>query len=231
MRPLQGVGKDVVFRDGTFADKMENFLIEYGGLDAETGISEQIEVSDAEAFDLRFTGNGSILRPESAFRRKYNVEYEKEGRRIARFRCSGYNCEDKAKQGIRKDIRDYYSKMPSVWSGLTTNIEVDHKNGRKDDLRLNDLSQQSYDDFQPLTKAENDYKRQKCKECKRTDIRPSGKDDDCPFNFLGIDYTEGTSQYDNCTKCRGCWLYDIAKFKNDALTLRIKKNENGGTEK
>ena len=72
MRPLQGVGKDVVFRDGTFADKMEKFLIEYGGLDAETGISEQIEVSDAEAFDLRFTGNGSILRPESAFRRKYN---------------------------------------------------------------------------------------------------------------------------------------------------------------
>ncbi|EJB67277.1 type II restriction enzyme NlaIII [Helicobacter pylori Hp H-45] len=52
-----------------------------------------------------------------------------------------------------------------------TQIEVDHKDGRKDDPRVSDSNAQTFDDFQALCKACNDKKRQVCKECKETDHR------------------------------------------------------------
>ena len=50
-----------------------------------------------------------------------------------------------------------------------TKIEVDHKDGRKKDMRVSDQSTQRLEDFQPLCKAANDIKRQICKNCKQTD--------------------------------------------------------------
>ncbi len=38
----------------------------------------------------------------------------------------------------------------------TLNIEVDHKDGRKDDSRVSDSNAQTFDDFQALCKACND---------------------------------------------------------------------------
>lgn len=52
-----------------------------------------------------------------------------------------------------------------------TRIEVDHKDGRKDDWRVSNPDTQSFTDFQPLCKAANDVKRQICKECKLTNQR------------------------------------------------------------
>ncbi len=53
----------------------------------------------------------------------------------------------------------------------TLNIEVDHKDGRKDDLRVSDSNAQTFDDFQALCKACNDKKRQICKKCKESGYR------------------------------------------------------------
>ena len=44
-----------------------------------------------------------------------------------------------------------------------TKIEIDHKDGRKEDMRVSDKSTQRLEDFQPLCKAANDIKRQICK--------------------------------------------------------------------
>ncbi len=52
-----------------------------------------------------------------------------------------------------------------------TQIEIDHKDGRKDDLRVSDLNTQTFDDFQALCKACNDKKRQICKKCKESGYR------------------------------------------------------------
>lgn len=51
-----------------------------------------------------------------------------------------------------------------------TQIEIDHKDGRKDDLRVSDLNTQTFDDFQALCKACNDKKRQIGKKCKESGI-------------------------------------------------------------
>ncbi len=52
-----------------------------------------------------------------------------------------------------------------------TQIEIDHKDGRKDDLRVSDLNTQTFDNFQALCKACNDKKRQICKKCKESGYR------------------------------------------------------------
>jgi hypothetical protein len=56
-----------------------------------------------------------------------------------------------------------------------TKIEIDHKDGRKNDLHISDLHTQKIDDFQPLCKAANEVKRQICKKCKETDKRWDAK--------------------------------------------------------
>ncbi|GAA6834951.1 hypothetical protein HpBTM70_14030 [Helicobacter pylori] len=74
-----------------------------------------------------------------------------------------------------------------------TQIEVDHKDGRKDDLRVSNLNTQTLDDFQALCKACNDKKRQICKKCK----------DRYPFY-------EGAIEYDGCV---GCYQYDPIQYR------------------
>ena len=62
--------------------------------------------------------------------------------------------------------------MLGVYGKLeNTKIEIDHKNGRKNDYRVADLKSQNINDFQPLCKAANDIKRQICKNCKETNKR------------------------------------------------------------
>ena len=215
-------GKNRNFPVGTFAYKIENYLLENAELNPDTGCSKFIDVS-LLPHELTFTGNGSKLRKGCAFKKKYEIEYKKNGKKITHFRCCGWHTETNIfNQYIRKDIKDYYSRQPSAWSGLTSEIEVDHKNGRKNDFRLNDPKKQTFDDFQSLTKAENDFKRQKCIECMATNKRPSASEKNAPFAYLGVDYIEGDSNYNESIGCRGCYLYDVEKFKKEAL--RINKN-------
>jgi hypothetical protein len=56
-----------------------------------------------------------------------------------------------------------------------TKIEIDHKDGRKNDKRISDLETQRIEDFQPLCKAANDIKRQICKKCRETNKRWNAK--------------------------------------------------------
>ncbi|WP_324782554.1 hypothetical protein [Helicobacter acinonychis] len=95
----------------------------------------------------------------------------------------------------------------------TLDIEVDHKDGRKDDLRISDLSMQTLDGFQALCKACNDKKRQICKECKETSYRFDAR------KILGNYYPfyDGEIEYDGCV---GCYQYDpiqYRKFCNDKI--------------
>ena len=74
------------------------------------------------------------------------------------------------------DIRDYYKGERCVMLGVrgfseNTKIEIDHKDGRKEDWRVSNPATQLLEDFQPLCKAANDVKRQICKECKLTNKR------------------------------------------------------------
>lgn len=94
-----------------------------------------------------------------------------------------------------------------------TKIEIDHKDGRKDDWRVSDPDTQSIDDFQPLCKAANDVKRQICKDCKRTNKRWDAtylKGNPYPFYDGDINYTEELG-------CVGCYQYDPVQYRKTCM--------------
>ena len=90
-----------------------------------------------------------------------------------------------------------------------TKIEVDHKDGRKNDMRVSDQSTQRLEDFQPLCKAANDIKRQICKNCKQTDKRWDAKNiEGNPYSFY-----DGDENYTEEQGCVGCYQYDPVEYR------------------
>lgn len=134
------------------------------------------------------------------------------GNSIDSIRLNGFNTKEVFNQTIRKDIKDFYKNKKCVMLGVcgiseNTKIEIDHKDGRKNDFRVSNPQTQKFEDFQPLCKAANDAKRQICKKCKETNLRWSAK------NILGnpYDFYEGGEEY---TEALGwCYQYDPVAYR------------------
>lgn len=114
-------------------------------------------------------------------------------------------------QSIRQDIKNYYKQRCCAMCGAhgnseNTQIEVDHKDDRKDDLRVSDSNTQTLDDFQALCKACNDKKRQICKKCKESGYRFDATK--IPGNYYS--FYEGEAEYDGCV---GCYQYDPIQYR------------------
>lgn len=68
---------------------------------------------------------------------------------------------------------------------------------------------QHLSDFQPLSKAANDAKRQFCKECKQTGIRYDAKQLGYPMS-----YYKGSARHNGEENaCVGCFWYDPLEFR------------------
>lgn len=197
------------------ANKMELFL-KLARPD-ENGVSHWVSVSEFEGeYKELKLGNGfSWGRRSSSLARKYIVETDKTqtpGNSVDRIRLNGFNPQSTFKQTIRKDICDEIRKRRCVMLGVNGNsentiIEVDHKDGRKNDLRVSDQSTQRLEDFQPLCKAANDIKRQICKRCKESDKRWKARNiEGNPYDFY-----EGGEDY--CGTCQGCYQYDPVEYR------------------
>lgn len=166
---------------------------------------------------LQLGNGGSWLRENSALAKEYIIERDcsvTSGNRIDRIRLAGFNTSTSFSQQIRKDIVDYYKNKRCVMLGVSGNsensiIEIDHKNGRKDDQRVSNLASQTLADFQPLCKAANTIKRQICKECKEKDLRWRAT------NILGnpFDFYEGDERYSKDLGCIGCYQYDPVEYR------------------
>ncbi|PDW64201.1 restriction endonuclease [Helicobacter pylori] len=133
------------------------------------------------------------------------------GNSIDRIRLNGYNTECVFNQSIRQDIKNHYKQQCCTMCGArgnseNTQIEVDHKDGRKDDSRVSDSNAQTFDDFQALCKACNDKKRQICKECKETGYRFDATK--IPGNHYP--FYEGVAEYAGCV---GCYQYDPIQYR------------------
>ena len=77
------------------------------------------------------------------------------------------------------------------------------------------MKNQKLSDFQPLSKAANDAKRQFCKDCERTNIRYDAKKLGYPMS-----YYKGNSTHDGtATGCEGCFWYDPIEFRKH---LKVK---------
>jgi hypothetical protein len=156
--------------------------------------------------------------------KKYILDFDKSktaGNSIDAIRLKGFNNEETFNQNIRQDIKEFYKSKNCVMTGLNgnsenTKIEIDHKDGRKDDQRVSSTKTQTFEDFQPLTKAANDIKRQICKRCKETNVRWDAK------NLEGNLYSfyEGDENYTKELGCIGCYQYDPVAYRE--FTQKIK---------
>lgn len=194
----------------------------------EKGVSRWVDVTEFtdKYTELQLGNGGSWCRKSSILARKYIVEFNKaktKGNSIDSIRLNGFNSDDSFKQAIRKDIKDFYKTQNCVMLGINgnsenTKIEIDHKDGRKDDWRVSNSQTQRFEDFQPLCKAANDAKRQICKRCKETNKRWDAK------NIKGNPYSfyDGDENYTNELGCKGCYQYDPVEYRK-TCTKRISK--------
>lgn len=181
-----------------------------------------------------FTGKYSSLellngfswgRRSSSIAQKYIIEIDRtitKSNKIDRIKLNGLRLKKENRtQSIRSDIVKEILKKRCVILGTNRscdhNTEVDHKDGRKDNIRIMNTKTQKLEDFQPLSKPANDAKRQFCKECRQTNKRYDAKQ-------LGytVSFTKGNIRYEKNIGCEGCYWYDPIAFRQK---LYFKKNE------
>lgn len=170
------------------------------------GFSRRVLVTEFAGEYARLTlGNGgSWCRRDSTLAKKYNVVRHKERGRICAIELQGYN-KNPVNRPIAEPLAQIIKQKRCVILN-TSNPEVDHKDGRLDDPRLSDTKQQVLDDFQPLSKAANNAKRQHCKTCRETGQR---------FDATRLGYPiaqyKGDGTYHGT--CIGCFWHDPIAFR------------------
>lgn len=182
----------------------------------ENGKSRWVDVDEfvGEYACLTFGNGASWARKESTLAKRYIIEFDKsitKGNGIDRIRLSGLNNGDYS-QHIRADIKRAIKLQRCVVLG-TSNPEVDHKNGMKNEDRVMRNEDQRLEDFQPLSKAANDAKRQFCKECRRTQIRFDAKMLGYPMSY----YVGNAHHNFEENACVGCYWYDPIEFKKHLI--------------
>ncbi len=176
------------------------------------GVSRWINVNEfvGKYADLAFGNGASWARKESTLAKKFIIEFDKSlsnGNSIDAIRLNGFNNGDFS-QHINANIKKTIKAMRCVVLG-TSNPEVDHKNGMKNESRVMRNENQLASDFQPLSKAANDAKRQFCKECKRTKTRFDAKRLGYPMSY----YKGQPNHNFEEDACVGCYWYDPLEFK------------------
>jgi hypothetical protein len=182
----------------------------------QSGFSRWVDVSEftGKYKELKLGNGGSWCRKESTLAKKYNIEFDKSktsGNGIDRIRLNGFNEEEKGNQTIREDIKKKIKNERCVilW---TSGVEVDHKDGRKDNLIVMNPATQKISDFQPLSKAANDAKRQFCKECRKTGVRFDAKNIGYPVSVI-----KGDLRYHSSQGCEGCFWHDPIEFRSKLI--------------
>ncbi len=178
------------------------------------GISRWVSKNEFinEYSGLMFQNGADWCRKESTIAKYYYIEFDKSitpGNGVDRIKLNGYKAEEDrtGSQAIRNDIKNYYKEKRCVIL-YTSNPEVDHKNGWKNDTAM-DIRTQKMEDFQPLSKSANDAKRQFCKECRRSNKRFDAKLIGYPMSFYkGNENHEGDAE-----GCVGCFWYDPIEFR------------------
>lgn len=186
----------------------------------EKGYSREVLKSELIEIDERFNtkngcgwcrndiGIGKIYK----IKRKYGVDGNKKGGKLYSLKLDGYNknpIEKRINSKIKKEIKRKRCCILDVGQ-----VECDHKNGKYNDENLADINEQKESDFQPLSKAANDAKREHCKVCKEKKKRYDAK-------RLGYkeSYLYGDEDSENC---EGCYWYDPLEF-NKLISREFKK--------
>jgi uncharacterized protein with PIN domain len=178
----------------------------------EDGVSRWVSVSEfvGDYAGLKLGNGGSWTRKEAALAKCYIIELDKNittKNSIDKIRLAGFN-DSNYSQYIKTNIKRIIKSQRCVVLG-TSSPEVDHKNGLKNEDRVMRNEKQRLADFQPLSKAANDAKRQFCKECKKTGYRYDAKQLGYPMSY----YQGGSTHSNEEDACVGCYWYDPLEFK------------------
>lgn len=176
----------------------------------ENGVTEIAWIEDLIKLDNNFqTNNGcQWARKGSSLDKKYvikrfnakemglsNVAWN----RIVAIQLQGLK-EKTENHMIPTEVKNALKGKPCVVLGVvSSDMEIDHKNGKYDSESY------SLDDFQPMTKAVNDAKREHCKKCNASGCRFDAKNLGYPISF-----SEGDT---NSPFCQGRFWYDPVAFR------------------
>lgn len=181
---------------------------EYDENDPTSCFSREIPVAELKNIHPSFesTNGCQWARSDGCYLgKRYKIKRPKQGGKVVAVQLDGPNRNSvKKHRGVRADIKAALSGRPCAILDVRSSVEIDHKNGRYDDLSNLSAESQRIDDFQPLSKAANDAKRQHCKECVRTGKR---------YDARRLGYKEGFVVGDeNTTVCHGCCWFDPKRF-------------------
>jgi hypothetical protein len=152
---------------------------------------------------LSLGNGGDWCRSDGSLGRKFNIERIKEKGKIISVRLHGWR-KNPVNRVINSIIRKSIEKKRCAILDIG-NVEVDHKDGRLDDHRIFNPETQKLEDFQPLSKAANNAKRQHCKKCRETGKR---------FDARVLGYVKAVVQGDGEYRgtCVGCYWFDPKAF-------------------
>ena len=172
----------------------------------EYGHSRKVFASEFEGKyeRLKLGNGGDWCRTDGSLGMKFKIERFKEKGRIVAVQLFGENTKTKISKQIRSDIVSKISKQRCAVLDVSK-VEVDHKDGHRDDYDNFKIENQREDQFQPLSKSANTAKREHCKKCRDTKIR---------FDAKKLGYKEGVWMGDLNYRdsCIGCFWHDIKKF-------------------
>ncbi len=153
----------------------------------ENGCSEWVTVEQVIDHGLKWSKNGNVRRGIAFSVGEYIWEFDRgPGRKVLRMRLIGNSNKSAFNQIIRKDIREELLKQTRsnfapdcIVPLVQIDKEIDHRWGRKDHPTyeyINDPAKQTIDDFQLLSHSHNQFKREQCKKCSKSNIRYDGKE-------------------------------------------------------
>lgn len=182
----------------------------------ENGVTRWVYVTEfvGRYQGLQLLNGAGWSRDDGTFGKKYIIERDKSitpGNKTDAMRTVGFN-NGEFSQHINAEIKRIVSSQRCVVLG-TSKPEVDHKNGMKNEARVMKNEDQKLSDFQPLSKAANDAKRQFCKECMQTGIRYDAKQLGYPMSY----YCGGAKHNGEENACIGCFWYDPIEFRKHLM--------------
>lgn len=184
------------------------------------GISQIILLEDLCQINTYFrptNGNQWARSDSGAIGSKYIIKRKTKNGQAYSIQLVGFNNSLKIQRRIRKDIHDTIKNQRCVVLDTSTQIEVDHKNGRYNEETVANIETQKLEDFQPLHKTVNDAKRQHCKRCIENHKR---------YDAKRLGYKEGWIYgNENDLICTGCYWYDPKEF-NKTISKDFIKEDN-----
>ena len=177
----------------------------------ELGFGREVSVEEfvGKYESLKFGNGADWARNDGNLAKHFNIRRHKRGRgnKVTHVELQGYRKVPVLQKPIPDRFRRIIKSQDCVILG-TSNPECDHKDGRLDDPRLSDVNRIRLDDFQPLSKAANDAKRQHCVECRETDKRFDAK-------RLGYKVSQVRGNGDYNGTCVGCYWHDPLFFNEE----------------